>query len=318
MRLIVLLLTLCLAAPAMAAVVGPAGPDHEVIALWPNGPPGAKGSTAHEQIVERSKDVTVIRDRYIKGVTNPTLIVFKPAKPPKNASGGASLLMIPGGGYKWVVMDKEGYEAAERFAAAGVTVYVMTYRLPGDGWAAGPAVSLQDAQRAMRVIRSLTKGPIGVIGFSAGGHVAGTLMQKWDRPVYAPIDAADALSAKPDFAVLMYPVASMHPDIAHTGSRTELLGAAPTAAGEKDWSLEDNVRPDEPPTLLIHAIDDNSVPVENSLRLLAALRAGKVPVEAHFYEEGGHGFGIRYAVGKPAALWPDIVLAWMRHKGWAA
>ena len=298
--------------PATAAV-SPAGPEHEQINLWPGAAPGGEGATARETIVERSKNVAVIRDRYVRGVTTPTLIVFRPKK-----ATGATLLMIPGGGYKWVVMDKEGYEAAERFAAAGVTVYVMTYRLPGDGWAAGPAVSLQDAQRAMRLVRSREKGPVGVMGFSAGGHVAGTLMQKWDRPVYAPVDAADRLSARPDFAVLMYPVASMHPDIAHVGSRLELLGPSPTPAGEKEWSLEDNVRPDEPPTLLIHAIDDDSVPVENSLRLLAALRAGKVPVEAHFYEEGGHGFGIRYAVGKPAALWPDIVLAWMKRKGWVA
>jgi acetyl esterase/lipase len=314
MRLLLLLISLAVLAAAPAAAADSlAGPGHEVIVLWPKGPPGAEGSTAREAIVERSKRPEVIRDRYIKGVTNPTLIVFKPKTPT-----GASLLMIPGGGYRWVVMDKEGYEAAERFAAAGVTVYVMTYRLPGDHWGAGPAAPLQDVQRAMRLIRSLTKGPVGVIGFSAGGHVAGTLMEKWDRPAYAPVDAADALSARPDFAVLMYAVASMHADIAHVGSRVELLGRSPTPAQEKEWSLEDNVRADGPPALLIHALDDESVPVENSLRLLAALRAAKVPVEAHFYEEGGHGFGIRYAVGKPAALWPDLVLAWMRRKGWAA
>lgn len=291
----------------------PAGAQYPQFNLWPGAAPGSEGATAKEQIVERAKSPTDLKDRYIKGVTTPTLILFKPVHPT-----GATLLMIPGGGYKWVVMDKEGYEAAERFAAAGVTVYVMTYRLPGDHWGAGPAVSLQDAQRAMRVIRSREKGPVGVIGFSAGGHVAGTLMQKWDRAAYAPIDAADRLPARPDFAVLMYPVASMHADIAHVGSRKELLGDTPSAAGEKEWSLEDNCRSDEPPVLLIHAIDDNSVPVENSLRLLAALRAAKVPAEAHFFEEGGHGFGIRYAVGKPAAIWPDIVLAWMKRKGFAA
>ncbi|MDB5429863.1 MAG: dienelactone hydrolase [Caulobacter sp.] len=311
MRALVLLLTVLLAVPV--AAVSPAGPGREVITLWPGPAPGSQGATAREEIVERSKTPEVIRDRYIKGVVTPTLIVFKPARPT-----GASLLMIPGGGYKWVVMDKEGYEAAERFAAAGVTVYVLAHRLPGDHWGAGPAAALQDAQRAMRLIRARTTGPVGVIGFSAGGHVAGTLMQKWDRPVYEPMDAADRRSARPDFAVLMYPVASMHADIAHVGSRTELLGASPTAEQEKEWSLEDCVRPDEPPVLLIHAIDDTSVPVENSLRLLAALRAAKIPVEAHVFEEGGHGFGIRYVVGKPAAIWPDLVLGWMRRKGWAA
>jgi acetyl esterase/lipase len=314
MHFFALLISLALVAAAPASAADSlAGPGHEVILLWPKGPPGAEGSTAREQIVERSKRPEVIRDRYIKGVTTPTLIVFRPRTPT-----GAALLMIPGGGYKWVVMDKEGYEAAERFAAAGVTVYVMTYRLPGDHWGAGPAAPLQDAQRALRLIRARSNGPVGVMGFSAGGHVAGTLMEKWDRPVYTPVDAADTLSARPDFAVLMYAVDSMHRDIAHTGSRFELLGAAPTPAQEQEWSLEDNVRRDGPPTLLIHALDDDSVPVENSFRLLAALRAARVPAEAHFFEEGGHGFGIRYAVGKPAALWPDIVLAWMKRKGWAA
>jgi acetyl esterase/lipase len=313
MRILFLLTSLMLVAATPAgAAVSPAGPGHEQINIWPGAAPGSEGSTAHEEIIERAKTPADLRDRYIKGVRTPTLILFTPKR-----ATGATLLMIPGGGYKWVVMDKEGYEAAERFAAAGVTVYVMTYRLPGDHWGAGPAVSLQDAQRAMRVIRSREKGPVGVIGFSAGGHVAGTLMQKWDRPVYAPVDAADQLPTRPDFAVLMYPVASMHGDIAHAGSRTELLGAKPSAAEEKDWSLEDNCRADEPPVLLIHAIDDNSVPVENSLRLLAALRAVKVPAEAHLFEEGGHGFGIRYAVGKPAAIWPELVLAWMKRKGWA-
>ena len=144
------------------------------------------------------------------------------------------------------------------------------------------------------------------------------LALKFDKPVYAPVDAADHLSARPDFAVLMYPVATMRDPYVHAGSRAELLGPSPGAADEAAWSLESNVRPDAPPTFLVHALDDPSVPVENSLQLLAALRAAKVPVEAHFFEEGGHGFGIRYAVGKPAAAWPDLVLAWLHRHGFAA
>ena len=213
-------------------------------------------------------------------------------------------------------MDKEGYEAAERFAAAGLTVYVMSYRLPGDHWAAGPDVALQDAQRAMRLIRARAGGgPVGVMGFSAGGHVAGMLEEKFDKPAYAPVDDADQLSARPDFAVLMYPVATMRDPYVHAGSRTELLGATPNPADETAYSLEANVRPDEPPTFLVQAIDDNSVPVENSLQLAAALRAAKIPVELHLFEVGGHGFGIRYAIGKPAAAWPDLVLAWLSAHG---
>lgn len=306
-----LLLGLGFAGPAAAE--SPAGPGHEVLALWPRAPGGAN-ATAHEQVVERSPTGPV-RDRYVKGVEHPTLVVFAP----KGRPTGASLLMIPGGGYKWVVMDKEGYEAAERFAGAGLTVYVMTYRLPGDRWAAGPDVALQDAQRAMRLIRHRAgaEAKVGVIGFSAGGHVAGTLMEKFDKGGYPYVDRADQLSARPDFAVLMYPVATMRDPFVHAGSRLELLGPSPTPEAETAQSLEANVRADGPPVLLVHAIDDVSVPVENSLQLLAALRAAKVPTEAHFFEEGGHGFGIRYAVGKPAAIWPDIVLGWLRRKGFA-
>lgn len=306
-----------LAAPAALGLAGVARADGSaVLPLWPGAAPGGEGVRVVEEVVERPRAAGGLRDRIVKGVRRPTLTLFEPARP-----NGASLLMTPGGGYKWVVMDKEGYECAERFAAAGVTVYVASYRLPGDGWAAGPAVALQDAQRALRLVRAraATRGldpkRVGVMGFSAGGHVAGCLSLMWDRPVYAPVDEIDALSARPDSSVLAYPVATMHARFAHVGSRQRMLGSAPTAVQERAWSLEDNVRADAPPTFLLHAADDASVPVENSLRLEAALRALKVPTELHVFEEGGHGFGLRFARGKPAEAWPDLVLAWWRRKG---
>ena len=296
---------LAAAAPALAAT-------RRVIPIWPNGPPGGAGVSVTEAVVERSPPPAMLRDRYVKHVRNPALTVFEPAKP-----NGASLLMTPGGGYKWVVMDKEGYECAERFAAAGVTVYVASYRLPADGWAAGPAAPLQDAQRALRLVRSLAPDPgrVGVMGFSAGGHVAGCLSLMWDQPVYAPVDAVDGLSARPDLSMLIYPVATMHPAFAHAGSREQLLGAHPTPEQERAWSLEDNARPDAPPTFLLHAGDDASVPVDNSLRLYDALRAARVPAEMHVFEEGGHGFGLRYTTGKPVAAWPELVVGWWRRRG---
>ncbi|MBP8247627.1 MAG: alpha/beta hydrolase [Phenylobacterium sp.] len=309
-------LALGLATSAMAQD-SPAGPGHEVITLWPKGPPGAEHATAREEIVERSKDTAVIRDRIIKGVTHPTLIAFRPRYP-----NGSALLMAPGGGYAWVVMDKEGYEAAERFATSGVTVFVMTYRLPHEGWSAGPAAPLQDAQRALRLIRAhaadfaVDPKRVGVIGFSAGGHVAGLLTLKFDKATYPATDAADLASARPDFSVLMYPVATMAQPFAHPGSRKNLLGETPTPAAIAEWSLETSVRPDAPPIFLVHAVDDASVPVENSLQLFEALRAWRVPVEMHLFEEGGHGFGLRFAVGKPAAAWPDLVLGWMKRRGY--
>lgn len=287
-----------------------------VAPIWRDGPPGGEKVTVVEEVIERNPPPNPLRDRYVKHVRNPTLTVFEPATP-----NGASLLMTPGGGYKWVVMDKEGYECAARFAAAGVTVYVASYRLPGDGWEAGPAVALQDAQRALRLVRAraavrgLDPKRIGVMGFSAGGHVAGCLTLMWDRPTYAPMDEIDALSARPDSCVLVYPVATMSPPFAHPGSRERMFGPAPTAAQEQAWSLEANARANAPPTFLLHAADDSAVPVENSLRLYDALRAAKVPTELHVFEEGGHGFGLRFARGKPVEAWPDLVLTWWRRKG---
>jgi acetyl esterase/lipase len=313
----ILALLFSLFATVSLAQDSPAGPGHEVIAIWPGPAPGGEHATAREVVVERSKDVARIRDRYVAGVVRPTLIAFRPEHP-----NGAAVLMAPGGGYNWVVMDKEGNEAAERFAASGVTVFVMTYRLPQDGWAAGPDTPLQDAQRALRLIRArsgdyrVDPKRIGVIGFSAGGHVAGMLSLAWDRPVYAPLDAADRASARPDFSILMYPVATMQAAHAHVGSRRNLLGVAPDPAAVAAYSLEVLARPDAPPTFLVHAVDDPSVPVENSLALFDSLRARKVPVEMHLFQEGGHGFGIRYAVGLPAAAWPDLALAWMKRRGY--
>ena len=298
-----------LAAPARANAA-------TVLPLWPGAAPGGGALTVTEEVVERPLSPGGLRDRIVKGVRRPTLTVFEPARP-----NGASLLMTPGGGYKWVVMDKEGYECAEHFAAAGVTVYVASYRLPGDGWAAGPAVALQDAQRALRLVRAraaargLDPKRVGVMGFSAGGHVAGCLGLMWDRPTYAPVDEIDALSARPDSAVLVYPVATMSPPFAHPGSRERMFGPSPTPELERVWSLETNARPDAPPTFLLHAADDTAVPAENSLRLESALRAAKVATELHLFEEGGHGFGLRFAKGRPAEAWPDLVLAWWKRKG---
>jgi acetyl esterase/lipase len=304
------------AAPVLGLAGAARAEGSTTLPIWPGAAPGGGGVTVIEAVVERPLSPGGLRDRIIKGVRNPTLTVFEPARP-----NGASLLMTPGGGYKWVVMDKEGYECAERFAAAGVTVYVASYRLPGDGWNAGPAVALQDAQRALRVVRAdaarrgLDPGRVGVMGFSAGGHVAGCLSLMWDRPTYAPIDGIDSLSARPDSAVLVYPVATMSSPFAHPGSRERMFGPAPTPEQERAWSLETNVRADAPPTFLLHAADDSAVPVENSLRLYDALRAAKVSTEMHLFEEGGHGFGLRFAKDKPVEAWPDLVLAWWKRKG---
>jgi acetyl esterase/lipase len=295
---------------------GVAPPDPtEMIRLWPGAAPGGEGVTVTPKVVERSTD-PAFHDRYAQYTTDPVLTVLRPRRP-----NGASLLLIPGGGYRWAVVDKEGLDCARVFAAAGATCFVLRYRLPGDGWAAGPDAPLQDAQRALRLVRAramaegLDPARVAVLGASAGGHLAGMLTARTDQ-TYAPVDPADALSMRPDLSILLYPVATMADPHAHAGSRLQMLGEAPTAEAISRYSLERMDWSGRPPTFLLHAMDDASVPVENSLRLLAALRAAGVPAEAHLFEEGGHGFGVRLIQGRPAAAWPQLVLAWAARRGW--
>ena len=225
------------------------------------------------------------------------------------------MLLIPGGGYRWAVLDKEGYDVARVFAASGTTCFVLRYRLPADGWAAGADAPLQDAQRAIRLIRSraadygVYPNRIGVLGASAGGHLAGLASARADA-TYAPTDAADAVSFRPDATVLMYPVATMADPYVHAGSRTQLLGEAPSPERIAAYSLEKMDWRGAAPVFLLHAMDDAAVPVENSLQLLTTLKAADVPSEAHLFQEGGHGFGIRLIQGKSAQVWPDLVRAW--------
>lgn len=309
------------ATPATATALTPTAgrtalPDPiETIRLWPDGSPGGEGVTLTPRVVERSTD-PAFHDRFARYTTDPILTVLRPARP-----NGASMLLIPGGGYKWAVVDKEGLDCARVFAAAGITCFVLRYRLPGDGWAAGPDAPLQDAQRALRLVRASAAGHgldparVAVLGASAGGHLAGLLAVRPDS-TYAPVDAEDAISVRPDLSILLYPVATMAAPFAHAGSRAELLGPAPTPVALDRYSLERMDWSGASPTLLIHAIDDTAVPVDNSLLLLATLRQANVPVEAHLFQEGGHGFGIRLIAGRPAAVWPDLVLRWAARHGW--
>ncbi|ABI64519.1 alpha/beta hydrolase [Maricaulis maris] len=273
-------------------------------------------SCLEELIIERSGTPDRIRDRYAVGITRPRLLVFQPEHP-----NGAALLMLPGGGYQRVVIDKEGIESAERFNRAGVTVFILLYRLPAEGHEQGHNVPLQDAQRALRLIRYGAVDPnidperVGVIGFSAGGHLAGTLATRFDAGVHAQRDDVDEISARPDFAVLVYPVTRMSGPAVHAGSRDRLIGAQPDAATVAVHDLVAAARSDAPPLFLLHAMDDVAVPVENSLDVFAANRALGVPVEMHVFAEGGHGFGIRFAEGLPVGAWPDLVLAWMARGG---
>lgn len=289
-------------------------PDFE-IELWPGGAPGGEGVQLTEHVVDRDNPFGLV-DRAAHDVTRPTLSVFRPRKP-----DGSAILIIPGGGYRWVVIDKEGFEGARWFSRQGATVYVLKHRLPHQGWSAGPDTPLQDAQRAMRLIRSraladgVDPNRIMVIGFSAGGHVAGSLATRSSETVYAARDAADALSARPDAVTLMYPVITMKQGAAHAGSRANLIGEAPTQARVDKYSLETAPPASMPPTLIIHAADDASVPVENALVMFASLRAAGVPASLHIFESGGHGFGLRGIENDPRAAWPGLVMDWGRKTG---
>lgn len=283
-----------------------------VIELWPSGAPGMAASPPPEEVHERSTDAAY-NDRSLVHIRRPRLSVFRPARP-----NGAAVMLIPGGAYERVVIDKEGYETARWLAERGITAFVLFYRLPGDGWVSGADTGLADAQRAMRLIRGdrhVDAGRVCAMGFSAGGHVCGELLTKFDRPVYAPVDAADRRSARPDAAAPIYPVVSMRLPEAHAGSRAQLLGRAPTPAQERTYSTDLNARPDAPPCFLLHAEDDATVAVANSLLLRDALRARGVATETHLFPDGGHGFGLGLARGKSVEHWPDLFFAWGRYRG---
>jgi acetyl esterase/lipase len=292
-RQIVLAGTMTAVTPAAVAAAG-VYPDPSTIELWPGGAPGAEAVTVREEIVERL-----------------TITLF----PPKVSFNGVTLLIVPGGGYVRVVIDKEGLEAADWFTARGFAAAVLRYRLPADGWAAGADAPIHDAMRALRLLRqrdvpgASASARLGVMGFSAGGHLCARLITEL-KLAYARRDAADDLSSRPDFAALVYPVISTAGAAAHAGSAQQLLSSGVPKANLERYSPNLNVSRETPPTLLVHASDDASVPVANSLLMYEALRAARVRSELHVFDSGGHGFGLRGVAGKNVAIWPTLVRNW--------
>jgi acetyl esterase/lipase len=288
-----------LAGGAAAQAPVPSAPDAEMD-LWPAGAPGMPAVRPPEAVRERSTDPGY-NDRILADIARPSLAVFRPARP-----NGAAVLIMPGGGYAWVVIDKEGHEMARLLAARGITAFVLFYRLPHQGWAAGPDVPLADARRAMalvRAVRGIDPGRVCAMGFSAGGHVCASLLARFGDP-----------SARPDAAALIYPVVSMSAPHAHAGSRRNLIGERAPPALERAYSPHLHIPADAPPTFLLHAEDDASVPAANSLLMRDALRARGIATETHLFPDGGHGFGLRLARGKSVEHWPDLFLAWGRTR----
>jgi acetyl esterase/lipase len=303
---------------AKAAAAPPAGPVQPDASfnLWPGDAPGLLDKSFQDHVMVRNPDPN-FPDRAMDHIRTPRLDVFKAAKPT-----GAAMLITPGGGYARVVVDKEGYELGTWLAARGITAFVLFYRLPGDPWKNPSNVALADAQRAMRLIRhqaakwQVDPKRVGAMGFSAGGHLCADLATRFGRKVYDPVDAADTQDARPFVAAPIYPVVTMDPDFAHMGSRNALIGKDANSAMADEHSPERQVSAQTPPCFLCHAEDDTTVPIRNTIALRAALKAAKVPVETHLFEQGGHGFGWGARTeGKPAHLWPELFLAWAKGHG---
>ena len=291
-----LFLSIALATIAAFCAAAPA-----VVPLWPEGVPGAKTIGA-----ERNADGKTAN------VSDPTLTVYGPAVDKAN---GTAVIICPGGGYVYGSTEREGVQYAQWLGTLGVTSFVLKYRMTEFGHPA----PLQDVLRAVRLVRSraaefhVNPTRIGVMGSSAGGHLAASAGTLFDHALGKTGAALDATSARPDFMMLLYPVITMEGSAAHAGSRKALLGAAPSVELVRLMSLETQVTAATPPALLVHTQADKSVPVENSILFYQALTRAGVPAEMLLFEHGGHGMGMRGGLGT-ASEWPRRAEEWLRGR----
>lgn len=280
-------------------------PDLEQIDLWAGKMPDGSGPQGAEIITSKGS---------LTHVSKPRLIVHQPSHP-----NGTAILVISGGGYAHIELGKESTPTASWLQSEGVTAFELIYRLPQENWKTAD-VPFEDAQRAIRVIRSLAQkykideGKIGVLGFSAGGHLAGFTAAQPHKKLYSPTDTIDSLSAKPDFAGLIYPVISMLPPNNKTHSRKSIIGDAPSVSKETAFSVEKQVSSNMPVTFIAQALDDPISSIDNSLLLYSALRQVNVPAEMHLFQTGGHGWGLGKK-GSPVAAWPELFKTWAKDNG---
>ena len=305
---------ICLGAAAELRSQPGASGAGETIELWPSPPAGAK-NPAMSEVVEQTSSDPAYSSRRMRGISRPRLIVF-----PADRPNGSAMLVIPGGGFAWNYFEHEGRYVADVLNRAGITCFILLYRLAQDGWSDPASVGPADAQRAMRVIRAnaarfhLDPVRVGVLGFSAGGFLTASLATRHSAPFYAPADATDQLSARPLLAAPIYPVQSVDPAYAYGGVAPSLFGGPPTAAQIREWSPDLNVTSTAAPTFLIHAEDDGTVPVANTVRLRDAMVAAKITVETHLFAHGGHGFSVRAQPGSPDGPWLPLFLNFARDQ----
>jgi len=279
--------------------------------LWPEGIPGSKTDPSYVEKITITEGKTIRCEK----VVTPDLTVFLPA-PEK--SNGAAVMICPGGGYGALAFDHEGNAIAKWLNDNGIAGIILKYRLPSDLIMKDKSIGpLQDAQEAMRIIRrhaeewKIDPKKVGVIGFSAGGHLASTISTHYAEKVY---DVKDNTSARPDFSLLIYPVVSMDTLVTHRGSRNNLLGLKPGDDLVRRFSNELQITADTPPAFLVHSSDDDAVPVMNSIGYYKGLQKNKIPAELHIFQKGGHGYGLAIGRGTESS-WPDLCIKWLKAMG---
>ncbi|MEO6524184.1 MAG: alpha/beta hydrolase [Mucilaginibacter sp.] len=289
----------------VAPILPPLSLPTNVIKLWPDSVPNSKKAPAtYAEKTENNRTSMV---------TDPVLI---PYFPEKGKANGTAVVICPGGGYSRLAMDIEGVDVAKKFNAIGITAFILKYRLPSDEIMVDKAIGpLQDAQRSIQLIRqraaewNINAAKVGIIGFSAGGHLASTAGTHFYNAV---IEKKDTISLRPDFMMLLYPVISFG-EMAHKGSMQRLLGDKPIQELIDLYSNEKQVKATTPPTFIVQAEDDKTVPVQNSLMFYYALLANKIPAELHIYPKGGHGFGLNNKTTKD--YWFDSATHWLDANG---
>jgi acetyl esterase/lipase len=284
--------------------------QEKTISLWNGNVPGSIKAPDYIETTDSKDNWTKTRL-----VTAPRLDYY-PAKPGEKAA--TAVVICPGGGYWGLAVGHEGKQTAEWFNSIGISAFVLIYRLPDDAIMKDKSIGpLQDVQEAIRIVRrnamewNINPDKIGIMGFSAGGHLASTASTHYDEMVYKPFDNT---SARPDFSLLIYPVISMDAAITHSGSRLFLLGENPSDEQVKRFSNELQINEQTPPAFMIHSLDDNVVPVQNSINYALSMKKHNVPCELHIYEKGGHGYGLGRS-NDTESSWPEACKKWLNMHG---